>query len=352
MAVPPLPLSSRRFAVLGFLLTVLVVELAVLSERRQRQRETPRSSHTPVYDTPVYDTPAHDDAPRGRRLLEQAAAPVERPPTTILGVGLPRTGAETLHHFFTCHGLASVHYCCDDDDDDPAHRSKHNPSRTAFPCRQRTCGACLAATRSRPAWQGCGPATTRVYTGIDVETPDSWFLPQQSALALLLPVGPPHGNQNSSLWILTQRANATVWAESVLHWHSATERLLRAFGHATDDSSHRATLGLPTAVTAAQVATSLAQGLARASSRKRWQQRRTWLAQAYRKHLSRVRRTAAAYDQPLVEVVVDDPAAGRQLAEAMLQHGVFSSSSSSTDACWDWQAARVDDDWRDFSVPF
>jgi hypothetical protein len=264
------------------------------------------------------------------------------PPTTILGVGLPRTGAETLHHFFTCHGLASVHYCCDDDDDEPAAKP-----RTAFPCRQRTCGECLAANLGRPA--GCGPTNTRVYTGIDVETPDSWFLPQQSALALL--VGPPR-HQNGSLWILTQRANATLWAESVLHWHSATERLLRAFGHGDNDSSS-ATLGLPTAVTAAHVEASLAQGLQRASSLERWQQRRTWLAQAYRTHLSRVRRTAAAYDQPLVEVVVDDPAAGRQLADALVQHGVLASpSSSGTDACWDWQAARVDDDWRDFSVPF
>jgi hypothetical protein len=261
----------------------------------------------------------------------------------------------------TCHGLASVHYCCDDNNntDNRSNNNNNNKPRTAFPCLQTTCGACLAANMKAgrsPAWHGCGPAHTSVYTGMDVEAMEedhnfnnysNWFLPQHSALALL-------SSNSNSLWILTLRADATVWAESVLHWHSKTERLLRAFRYTVlwdDDSSNWVTVGLSTAVTAAQVEASLAQGLARANSLKGWQQRRRWLVEAYGKHLARVRRMAALYDQPLIEVVVDDPAAGRQLAEALVHHGV-SLELSDADACWDWQAARVDDDWRDFSFPF
>jgi TusA-related sulfurtransferase len=66
-----------------------------------------------------------------------------------------------------------------------------------------------------------------------------------------------------------------------------------------------------------------------------------------------LRHTAAAYAQPLIEVIVDDPAAGRQLAHALVQHGVLLLESRRvSDDCWDWQAARVDDDWRDFPLPF
>lgn len=201
----------------------------------------------------------------------------------------------------------------------------------------------------------------QAYAQIDVETsePYSWFLPQgrQALEALAVPVANADDNTSpqTTIWILTQRQNATLWATSVLHWHSVTQRLMRALDIHNNDYDN-ASLELPFAVTYDQVVQSLQASLDRVHDTRAWQARLTAFEQAYAQHLTHVRKTAKKLGIPLVEVIVDGDA---EQVEAKLQAdlgqlGVNLSLSPNTNTrtCWDFDAATLDDDWQDFSFPF
>jgi len=180
------------------------------------------------------------------------------------------------------------------------------------------------------------------------------------------------------VWILTQRVNATLWANSVLHWHSITERLERALlstnTHQKSSSSSTTTasmLELPQPVTQEQVVTSLEESIQRARDSQRWTTRQAFFKATYERHLEHVRQTARKLDVPLIEVMVDhddnnnDDTAQQQqqqhpaalLVQALEGHGVIlgqipQNNDKDASSCWTWEASRIDDDWRDFSFPF
>ena len=306
-----------------------------------------------------------------RRLLSShAAAPPSRS-ITVIGVGLPRSGSETMHAFWTCQGLPSRHYCCDDNDD-----SNHdNPFRIRFPCRQRTCGACVADNlrHGRPALDQCGGGTpstnggdnnchdhhnVMAYWQIDVESahPYSWFLPQHGALPALAvpPTTTTDDRDHVVVWVLTLRSNATVWADSVLHWHGMTQRLQHALGIDSNnnnqlDKEEEASLELPRPVSHDEIVQELQQTIdqQQAHDAEQWERKRQQFIQAYERHRHAVQRTAAKYHIPFVTVVVDDDDDGRRWQQDMIAHGIPLTLSKK---CWDAQAAaRRDEDWNDFS---
>lgn len=238
---------------------------------------------------------------------EDGTTPTTR--TTILAMGLPRSGSDAIHSFFQCMGFSNAHhYCCNDDgsfnwneynnnNDKTKNRrrrrrqqrqqqqqppskpttSNNNNKQTNgmhFPCpdHQIPCGTCVHANlmRHRPAFQGCADddnsrgekedtatttairtttsTSTTIFSSFDVETsePFSWFLPQHSALPLLLqkksslsfssstttnhthPTTTANEPEDRVVWILNERQTPTQWATNVLHWHSVTQRLLKS----------------------------------------------------------------------------------------------------------------------------
>ena len=323
----------------GMMLAVLV---------RTSRKDNPTTNHT--HDT----TLSHHH----RQLQQQQQPPSRTPRTVIIGVGLPRTGADAVHDFFTCRGVTSRHYCCPEDNDN------HTTVPMAFPCpHSRTCGACVADNwrKNRPAWQGCAGAaaaattTMTAFLQLDVEAaaPYGWFLPQHGATLEAL-AADSADNDDKIVWILTQRTKAEMWATSVLHWHSITERLLRALSSSSSDPQpNMASLELQQPVTHPQVVASLEASIQHARESQHYAQRQAELVAAYHRHVEHVRTTAAALRVPLVEVIVDEEQDDQSLSQALAAHGVaLPPTPNDASSCWNWQASKLDDDWRDFSFPF
>ena len=156
------------------------------------------------------------------KILEENDAP-------ILLMGLPKSGSEALHNYFSCNSIRSSHYCCNKNSNKPDTSESQNAedSRMKFPCgeNQVTCGSCVLHNMQEelPPLEGCGGY--QVWSQFDVETSDpfSWFLPQHHALPLL------HEAYPKAAMILHRRQKAEDWADSILHWHSVTTRLFNSF---------------------------------------------------------------------------------------------------------------------------
>ena len=256
--------------------------------------------------------------------------------TTIINVGLPRTGSEFLYDYFVCQGILAWHRtCCDD--------------ATTTACRRRTCGECMARnlqSRQSPPWNNCGDthhqqqSTVQAFLQIDVETaaPYSWFLPQHGALESFF------AEDENVLWILTLRSNATLWAESVLHWHSITQRLMTALNIQEPPA---ATLELPRPVTYDQVVQSLEQSVDRVQDDMFWKAARNRLVQAYERHVQHVRTTATTHGVSLVEIILDDD--HEEWQGALQAKGIPLQSTTTTSSCWKGYNGRYETDWQDFS---
>jgi hypothetical protein len=325
--------------------------------------------------------------------------------TQILVMGLPRSGSDALHSFFECIGWSSVHYCCDKPEmtttieQQPQHPNRRRRRRaslqsrrrlnvaqnpTKFPCaeHQVPCGECVHANmlHQRPAFDQCiragdnesGDSNAPVYASFDVETaqPFSWFLPQHFALPLLLL---QKQSSNNVVWILNQRGTAEQWATNVLHWYSVTKRLLRSFDvpyH--DDSDSDSTLddldendmvamtasrGIVVDETNRHWYTALEQSYRRAYNRTAHERRYAALIDIYHRHANKVTDfvewlSTSSADQSiglqvprLIHVSVDDERTGQHLAETL---GV---PVAAAEACWSFDAAALDNDWLDFSLP-
>jgi hypothetical protein len=232
----------------------------------------------------------------------------------------------------------------------------------------------------RPAFDQCiragdnesGDSNAPVYASFDVETaqPFSWFLPQHFALPLLLL---QKQSSNNVVWILNQRGTAEQWATNVLHWYSVTKRLLRSFDvpyH--DDSDSDSTLddldendmvamtasrGIVVDETNRHWYTALEQSYRRAYNRTAHERRYAALIDIYHRHANKVTDfvewlSTSSADQSiglqvprLIHVSVDDERTGQHLAETL---GV---PVAAAEACWSFDAAALDNDWLDFSLP-
>jgi Sulfotransferase domain len=253
----------------------------------------------------------------------------------LLIMGMPRSGSDAIHEFFTCNTIKSSHYCCDTEHSAP----DGQVSRSKFPCRkdQVTCGSCVLANmkNERPPFEGCGDYY--VWSQFDVETtePFAWFLPQHKALPLLTEAYP------NAAFVLNTRKNAEVWADSVLHWHSITTRMFTTFNLQMIDSMYSYTpddklVSYKNLMHDAQVS------LDRASDPNELKRKRKLLIQVYQRHNNKIRVWAERYNHPLMEINVDDPGAGKDLAKA------FKMSAG----CWNFDADQLDNDWKNFSFPF
>jgi hypothetical protein len=254
-------------------------------------------------------------------------------PRIILEVGLPRSGSLAIHQFFACQSPTthqSWHYCCD------------ATTKTQFPCEQ-TIGESIHqnALNEQPILQNCGSSSSsssspkiRVYTALHVEAsePYGYFLPQHFALPLLLKEYP------DAVWILPQRNDAATWATSVLHWHSETQRFLASFGWkantriapANDQEAVRITKGLQAAIEHVYDPQTHAQ-------------KKQQLMGIYDRHTQKVRALAQQHHIRFVEINIDDPHAG------VLLQNEFPSLKSE---CWSFDAATLDEDWKNLTLPF
>jgi Sulfotransferase domain len=253
----------------------------------------------------------------------------------LLVMGLPRSGSNAIHDFFTCNTIKSAHYCCDTDHSAPDGQI----SRSKFPCRkdQVTCGSCVLQNMKteRPPFEGCGDYY--VWSQFDVETtePFAWFIPQNKALPLLSEAYP------NAAFILNTRETAGVWADSVLHWHSITTRIFNSFDLKVIDSMDDYTpdedkVSYESLMHDAQVS------LDAASDPNELKRKRELLIQVYERHNNKIRAWAERYNHPLMEINVDYPGAGEDLGKAFKM----------SDECWNFDADEVDNDWKNFSFPF
>lgn len=264
----------------------------------------------------------------------------------ILLLGLPKSGSEAIHEFLQCMGVASRHYCCDNNDD---------AGQTRFPCRQQTCGACVHANlqrsrdhaKSPDPFTECGPLSSVrpiVYSQFDVESeePFSWFLPQHFALPLL--------EKHSGLWILNTREKSSDWATHILHWHSITKRLFRAFdlSYYSDSSLQTAkTVVAPTKELSVEfLERELDRSLARAKNVTEHERRKTLLAKTYEQHSKFVRDFAQHHQRTVLSIEVDgEPKEiSRTLAKALHM------DPNEASRCWQFDPIRYGDDWRDFEL--
>jgi hypothetical protein len=297
---------------------------------------------------------------------------------TVIVMGLPRSGSLQLHEFFQCHGLKSAHYCCDSNQNNNSDEYK-----THFYCgtNVRTCGQCVHQNmlHQRAPFDRCGAAPYDVYSQFDVETsqPFAWFLPQHYTLPLL------HEAYPNAIWILNTRSSPEQWAASVLHWYSVTQRLFRSLGldydGDDDDNSLDATTTNTTATTAtttnkntgttmqnnnnnkkknprirlapihdlseAQMTRALNESMARTANATAHARRQSQLAAAYARHSARIQEFVGARRRVklLIQVSVDDPDAGQVLTRALFP-------GSTTSDCWKWEAASLDEDWKDLAL--
>lgn len=318
-------------------------------------------------------------------------------PFVLLGVGLPYTGSLNLHRFWQCHNtfddsneqvlIDSYHYCCGN------HTQNQVGKHTHFPCPQKTCGQCIHQNmlqRQHEPWRDCGVDRTKngspqnptskkpsiqAFNTLDVETDEaySWFLPQHFALPLLLP---SYKSQSPKpIWILTQRVSATVWAQSIMHWYSRTRRLFRAFNlpyhhpHLNDEqaeqhSSHRdeslLTVGLSHSTNQHELYKELDIGIARAQNHTLYHERQRLLENVYHEHLQRVSDFCKFHQIPLISLVVDDPRAGEHLSNELRRliggnnplAPDTENAWSFQEACWTFDADELDEDWKNFTLPF
>jgi hypothetical protein len=275
-----------------------------------------------------------------RRLLEKQnnkkkkkKAKSKKEDSLILVMGLPRSGSESIHHFFDCNGVPSAHYCCDE------------TKKTRFPCDDVTCGECVHQNmlHFKPPLEGCSDGKTVVYSQFDVESGDpySWFLPQHFTLPLL------HEAYPDSIWILNRRDTAQQWADNVLHWFSVTNRILNSFGVPYHSAHHVTAELVRTApvdsLGVEELDIELERSLQRANNRTEHDLRRDALVAIYEGHLRRVRSFARQYAHPLVELSVDDPNAATLLTK-------FFPTRGPKKECWTFDAQALDDDWKDFSL--
>jgi hypothetical protein len=281
--------------------------------------------------------------------------PLEHNHNPIIVLGLPRSGSLAVHTFFSCNGIRSSHHCCSRSSEKQTQSpgDSNNDAHDApisFPCGgsddddenpTTTCGACVHRNmgRNQKPFQDCGDY--QVYSQFDVETGDpfSWFLPQHFALPLL------HEAYPDSTWILNRRGSSKQWAANVLHWYSVTNRLFQSFGiDYYHDAAVAAEQEPPDTLTQGALVKEIQRSFARMHNETDHARRLQSLQGVYEQHLDKVRAYAAqaTSQHTLIEIDVDDPLqAGNMLTQAF---------PGTRAVCFEFDAAVLDNDFRDFSL--
>lgn len=264
----------------------------------------------------------------------------------IIFMGLPHSGSLALHGYFECQGFLSRHYCCG-----------RNSSQIQFPCQSATasppqtstCGECVLNNMKykRPPFDGCQSGATQthvqVWASFDIETRDQWFLPQYFAIGLL------HQFYPNATWILNQRSDSRAWAESILHWHSKTQRIFSSYGlplypHPMTD---------PPNATSKVTTNQVLQDMERVLQERLYNQTDHWrkrdlLQNIYENHTRTIRKWAQQYpSHQLVEINVDTDDPDSVLREVLLR---LSKQNGAVVCPWEYQPP--DQDWKDFQLPF
>jgi hypothetical protein len=283
------------------------------------------------------------------------SVPVSLDHNPVLVVGLPRSGSLAVHNFFSCNGIRSSHYCCSKSSEQQAQSpgDSNNDAHDApisFPCGvsdddndspTTTCGTCVHRNMhsNQKPFQDCGDY--QVYSQFDVETGDpfSWFLPQHFALPLL------HEAYPDSTWILNRRGSSKQWATNVLHWYSVTNRLFQSFGiDYYHDAAVTAEQEPPDTLTQGALVKEIQRSFVRMHNETDHVRRLQSLQDVYEQHLDKVRAYAAQVtsQHTLIEIDVDEPIqAGKTLVQAF---------PGTRAECFEFDAAVLDNDWRDFSL--
>lgn len=294
-----------------------------------------------------------DDDPAQSHTASSSGNPVSRrlentpgdsePPIILLG--LPRSGSAQIHDFFECNGYKSAHYCCDTNDN-----SSDNSQRSRFPCHDRTCGVCVHSNllQERDPFVDCSDTIVQVWSRFDVETQDpySLFLPQHFALSTM------HKYYPNARWILNRRSLVTNWATNVLHWHTDTQRLLKAFNvdyyskHIQNVVGHNSFTAdmAPAAqlLSKEQIYEHIKNSIERAGNVTEYNRRLQALITIYQHHLKTIQDADAYYQHvhDLLLLNVDEPDAGDVLVKA------FPGTQAH---CWKFDSQALDEDWKDFS---
>lgn len=196
----------------------------------------------------------------------------------------------------------------------------------------------------------------QVYSSFDAETSDfSWFLPQHYALPFINEEWWTHHRQDDgdhgstdTVWILNTRDTPERWVTNVMHWYSTTERLLDAFHFypPLQQNKRRSGMGvasLPQDWTYEYAKRGLADAIQKQiDNRSEWERKRTFLRQVYENHVQKVEQWASRYSQRIIRFNVDSPQAGRILADAFQLNA----------ECWTFDGVALDNDWKNFSLPF
>jgi len=245
----------------------------------------------------------------------------------IILVGLPYSGSLAVHDYVKCHGLSSIHYCCD------------GSTNTEFPCP--SCGECilknLQSNHSQPPFDGCFSSSEQtipndvVWSRYDMETSETWFLPQHFTLGLL------HQSYPNATWILQTRSSARDWAESIYHWHSRTRRIFHAYEIEIDPPHTMSSIPVDPSTTVTEEDVEIDMELQLKATIYQW-------ANQFRSH-------------KLIHINVDDPQSSiRGLNNALgimdSDHGKKKNKKKGPSCEWTFQSTTSGDDWKDFSFPF
>lgn len=279
------------------------------------------------------------------------------PLNTILLMGLPRSGSESIYTFLQCMGMDATHYCCDE----TTTTTTTDLPRNRFPCADRTCATCLRENilvRHDAPFHGCSTTATMnnhkiaskhhdiVHTAFDEESADpySWFLPQHFALPLL--------HNTTGLWILNRRRSAHEWADHVLHWYSVTRRLLHAFGvnyHST--AATTSTVAPTREYTVQELEQAMQVSQLRAENRTEHERRRQALVDIYERHAERVVDFATRYHHPYAVLEIDSATSQATAVQLARLFGfVQKEDLEKAKSCWKLDLKQ--DDWKDVGLPF
>jgi hypothetical protein len=178
---------------------------ATLRRLRNRSRVPMRNTNSAVEATPLKQ--------------EMKQSTTNEQPFAIV-VGLPKSGTTSLYHFFSCSGYHTTHYCC------------CGTNATEFPCA----GGRLFNEKLKenldaglPLWHGTARGGGGdhggthhhqiVHAQLDGESKtESYFLPQHYYLKEL------HDSAPEAIWILPLRP-APQWKASALKWLDMSDRL-------------------------------------------------------------------------------------------------------------------------------
>lgn len=247
----------------------------------------------------------------------------------IVLVGLPRSGQDAFQNFFECYGYPVA----------PSYKQPCGIEEDNI--QTSSCAECLRdallENKHETIWRRCGNYS--VYAHLAAPTSDNYFLPQHYSLSSL------HENDPDALWILNVRSSPESWTANVLHWYSDTVRLLGAFGILYSTAHATTKVGLDQNYTTEQLIPYLKASIDRANNATEHEHRRTALQEIYSNHTRRVLDFCRYTGHPVVTLDIDDKSNALRFLVQRLEL-----DDTRAEPCWSYDAATLDNDWKDLSL--